>query len=359
MIPTNLDEIDEAALLLDAALQIAATLDLGNFLRAERAEELEHEIAIPLRAAISEAIKQLGRIEALIDGPTPDGDDWDDMFEPPAIPAAPPFGGQLNDELWQQVTDMCFAARGELRRADRALRPCEANHEDRLAACEAAHRKLRRALAAVLAAIGRARERTFPVLVMLGADVDAAIAVRRMYTKFRRSLPPCDPADHASVRRALRYVAVSLAVMVGSSDFGDARTQDRALILKLQSRILRWARDGSSDADGVLLHKDIVTTADLLRSINLRQELAAHDREMLAQAAAALAAGDPAVAIAGALPALRALEGREDALDALTSDALRHPPTPDLVAALRAVVSPAIPANPLSAPGGGDDVAPE
>lgn len=352
MIQSRLDEIDAATAPIVAAIQRAATMDLGDLLRAEHAELLERTVAAPLREAISQAIEQLGLLDRLIDGQQLDGGAWDGLCELQDGAISQPIGQLLTDDLWLQVTDVCFAARGELRRADRALRQVEPRHEDRLATCEAALRKLRRALAAVLAAIGRARNQAFPVLATLGAEVDAAIAVRRMYTKFRRSLPSCVPTDPSSVRRALRYSAVSLAVMIGGSDFGDARTQDRALILQLQSRILRWARDGASDADGVQLYQDIVTAADLLRAINLRQELATNDQRLLAEASAALDGATPAAAIAAALPALHALAGRDDALDAVVAVALSEPPTPVVVAALRAALAPASGAG---YPGADDD----
>lgn len=344
---SRLDDIDATVARLVAAFQLASTIDVGRYLHAGHADELEREVAQPLRDAITGAIDQLGELEAHLEGQEIEGE-WDDVLEPTQVGDTPRIGRMLTDELWQHVTDMCFAARGELRRAERSIRQVQPGHDDRLTACEAAHRKLRRALAAVLSALGRARDRTFPVLAELSADIESAAAVRRMYTKFRRSLPACDPGEPASVRRALRFAAVSLAVMVGGGDFGDARTPDRALILQLQRRILRWARDGASDADGVRLYRDIVTAADLLRAINLRQELAAHDQQRLREAAAALAGDDPAAAIAAALPALHALDGRDDALDDLVAVALREPPTPTLVSALRAAVSP--PAAPLPDP---------
>jgi len=180
--------------------------------------------------------------------------------------------------------------------------------------------------------------------------------VRWMYAKFRRSLPACHPGDPQSVRRALRYAAVSIAVMVGCSDFGDARARDRMIILALQARVLRWARDGASDAEGARLYTDIVTAADLLRSINLREELAAHDQQMALEAARALAGADPAAAIAAALPALRGLRGRDDGLDALVARALREPATPEIACALRAAVVPAPAPADRQAWGGSDEV---
>lgn len=355
---SRLDEIDAATDVIIAAFYAASKLVLHSYLRADQAARLEGEVAAPLREAISGALAKIGQLERLIDDQDVDSGEWDIVMDStqPQPAGAPRIQRLLHGELWQHVADVCFAARGELRRAERAIRPIAASHEERLAACEGAHRKLRRALVAVLEALGRARDRTFPAVAELSAEAEAAAAVRWMYAKFRRSLRACDPADPASVRRALRYAAVSIAVMVGSDDFGDARAQDRMIILALQARVLRWARDGASDAAGARLYTDIVTAADLLRSINLRQELAAHDQRMALEAGRALEAADPAAAIAAALPALRSLRGRDDGLDALVAMALRDPATPAIAAALRAAVAPPPALGARRAWGGIDDL---
>lgn len=335
-------EIDAATDAIVAAFSAASTIDLHPYLRPDQAARFEGEVAVPLREAIAGALVEIGRFERQIDDQDVESGEWDVVMDPtqPQPAGAPPITRVLHGELWQHVADVCFTARGELRRAERAIRPLTAGHEERLAACEGAHRKLRRALAAVLEAVGRARDRAFPAAAELGAEAETAAAVRRMYAKFRRSLPACDPSDPTSVRRALRFAAVSIAVMVGSGDFGDARARDRMIILALQARVLRWARDGASDLAGARLYTDVVMAADLLRAINLRQELATHDQRMALEAAGALEAAEPAAALAAALPALRGLRGRDDALDALVAVALRGPATLEIVAALRAAVAP-------------------
>lgn len=339
MSTVRLAEIDDVAEAIAVAFQRAAAVAILPHLRADHAGNLEREVVRPLHDAIGIAIAGIAELELELEGQDVEGLEWDDALEPTRDGPARWLGRMLSDELWQQVADVCFVARGELRRAERTIRRTGASHEDRLAACEGAHRKLQRVLGGVLATLGRARGGAVPVIAELAADIESAVAVRRMYARFRRSLPACDPADPASVRGALRCSAVSLAAMVGGNEFGDVRTSDRALLLELQGRILGWARDGASERDGAQLYRDIVTAAELLRSINLRQELAAHDRRMLREAAAALAAADPAAAIATAAPALHALDGRDDALDAAVERALREPPSQDRLAALRAAVA--------------------
>ena len=334
MIQARLSQIDEAARRLAAAVPAASALDAGPLVRPEQAAALDDSVVQPLRKILADVIERLGWLETLVEGQELDAGEWDALLDPDEA-VDPPPGRVIADDLWRQVTDVCFAARGELRRVERALAAPTATHDDRIAACEAAQRKLRRALAAVLQAIGRARNQELPELSALAADLDAAIAVRRTYAKFRRSLVRCDPADAANVRRALRLAAVALAILIGSGDFADVRAQDRRLILGLQHRVLAWARGPNTDDDGRALYQDLVTAADLLRAINLRQELAAHDLRMLGRVAAALADDDPARALAAALPALRPLEGRDDALDDAITAAARTPATAGVVAALR------------------------
>ena len=339
MSAAGLDEIDEIAAAIVMMFLRAAAVPVLPYLRAEHAERLEREVVAPLHDAIGGALGAIAALELELEGQDAAGVEWG-ALEPTGDEPAHRLGRMLGDELWQQVADVCFAARGELRRAERTLRPhAAASQEDRLAASETAHRKLRRALGAVLEALGRARNQAFPVLAERVADAESAAAVRRMYARFRRSLMRCDAADPANVRRALRHAAVSIAVMVGGNEFSDVRASDRALLVELQGRILRWARDGASHSGGVGLYRDIVTTAELLRAINLRRELAAHDQRMQRAAAAALADPEPAAAIAAAAPALHALDGCDGALDAALVRALREPPSHDLVAELRTAVA--------------------
>jgi hypothetical protein len=176
-------------------------------------------------------------------------------------------------------------------------------------------RKLRRAIAAVVDAIAQCEGLEPQLADEEQALIESAVAVRQMYTKFRRSLVDCDEDDPAGIRRAIRFAAVSLAVLLGSDAFCDVRLADRRLLRSLQTRIFGWVRHEGSDADGVRLHQDIRATADLLRGINLRQELQQHDHELASRALAALTE-DPG-AMREWMGRLRALSGRDDAVDQL------------------------------------------
>ncbi len=306
----------------------------GALGRPEHVERLSREIVAPLRDALGAAIAALGRLEEACDQGEPEIGEWGDHLEHTGVDGALGVASSLEDELWQQVGNLAFAGRSELRRAERTL-VAAASPADLVVACESARRKLRRAIHAVLEVTGHALGRAFDV-DPVDAEVEAAVAVRRMYAKFRRSLPRCDAGDAGQVRRALRYAAVSLAVMVGAADFSETRVQDRQLLLGLQARILAWARAGSTEAAGAQLYQDLLTAADLLRAINQRQELVAHDRLIEARLAQILAgAGDAETQLATIQPLLAELTGRDDGLDDLVARAGTEATARDVVAGVR------------------------
>lgn len=184
------------------------------------------------------------------------------------------------------IGDISFAGGMELKRVLRELiaAPTE---EDRVIAVESARRKVRRAIRATLEA---ARESGNDVLGgehqgrHQVADLACALAVRRLYAKFRRSLRR--PTDHSpeAVLQAVRYAGGALATLVSAPDFQDVRVSDRAVIRKLKERALAWARSDKNVTAGIYLLEDVWTCGDLLRGINNRQELHAHDAELIVNA---------------------------------------------------------------------------
>jgi hypothetical protein len=318
-----------AAIRLDAVMRDAESLralhgrvtalDPSEHARREHAARLRDVVVAPLSVALAEAIEIVSRLEEACDLGDPEPGEWGDHLEPTGVHEHLPVGAVLAGELWQQVGNLAFAARSELRRAERVLLAPGDDHDRLLVACESARRKLRRAIHALLDAAGAALGCEFP-LSGVAAEVEAAVAVRRMFAKFRRSLPACDVSDGAQVRRALRFAAVSLAVMVGSSDFGDIRAPDRQLLLGLQARILAWARDGGSESTGRQLYLDLQTAADLLRAIDQRQELVAHDHAWLEKIARALGVdAPPEDVLRRVAPGLHAIAGKDDVLDAIAA----------------------------------------
>jgi len=317
-------QVTTAAAALEVLHRRLTALNPGAYLRAEHAERLVAEAYEPLRRATRETHEWMRRILEVCDGGDGDTGEWGEHLEPTDVHGGPLLASTLADELWQTVGNVAFAACTEIRRVERELKSGVDTHDQRVVACDSARRKLRRGIQALLVAIGQVLDQ--PVdLSGLDAEVERALAVRRLFAKFRHSFRPIDPHDHGQVRRSLRFAAVSLAVMVGSSDFAEVRAQDRQLLLGLQRRILAWARAGGAPEAGRQLYQDLTTAADLLRAINQRQELVAHDRVVLKRVAEVLAhPGPPERALEAALPDLHQLVGRDDQLDELVARMRDH-----------------------------------
>jgi hypothetical protein len=228
-----------------------------------------------------------------------------------------------------RLSDLCFPAVFELKRVRIELTAARSNDE-LVAASERARRKLRRALGFVLAAVGNSRSappsardrRTASHL----AEVDSALAVRRLYANFRRRLRRADEETPEAVLSALRYAAGAIAILISSPEYDDVRASDRALLQHLRERILAWGKREQSLEVGLHLLDDLWTSADLLRDINRRQELRAHDRALIEE----LLAEVPWDAAAW-FERLAALVGLDDGLDALLGRAQASEPLVPLV----------------------------
>ncbi len=243
----------------------------------------------------------------------------DFTFSAPVSTQADAMGPEdEGDPAVRHAADTCFAAINELRRVKAQLMSSTYTEFELLIACERAGRKLRRALYGVLEAMAEADGRSLSVLDGRQRDLESAIAVRTMYSKFCRSLHPYDAHDPASVHRAVRHVAVSLAVVVGSRTFAEVRLCDRRILLSLQARILAWARAPVA-REGIQLLQDIHAAADLLREINRRQELQLHDAQVLATIHELFPAPEEGEAAAWAQVAgqLQRLHGRDSELDTI------------------------------------------
>lgn len=332
-----MNRIDTIARLTEIFESLSERLS-PDLAEANDAEGLSSSLASPLAATVGETARLFEQLEdELGAGDGGDGKlDWDLAFEMTPLPgdgaSATPIG--IARDLSAHAADVCFAARGELRRVARSLGQPRMSYQALLDGCERARRKVRRAIAAVLDAAARASGEDSALAVDHDAELAAAIAVRAMYAKYRQRLIPCDESRPSAVNRALRYAAVAIAQMVGSPEFADVRLADRRMVLDLQSRVLRWAR-GNRGADGVRLYKDICTAADLLAAISQRQELKQHDTEVVADACARLRGSEDDVhEVRAVVSCLADVQGRDDALDVAVRAAAAAPDDRARVAAL-------------------------
>jgi hypothetical protein len=220
--------------------------------------------------------------------------------------------GAEDDAATTQIADLCFAGTMELRRVLRELNAAADDH-GRLVAAEACRRKMRRAIRAVLEA---AREAG--VHDMFGepggcaADLASAVAIRRLYARFRGSLRRAADDTPEAVLAAVRYAGFALATLVSEPDYADVRASDRAVLRELRERALQWARGDRAVPAGLHLLDDVFTCGDLLRGINRRQELREQDGALIAALARS-----PDAETGGWFARLDALFGLDDDLDRL------------------------------------------
>jgi hypothetical protein len=228
------------------------------------------------------------------------------------------LNGLMQLEPDPSVGDLCFAGGMELKRVLRELVSAQTD-DARIVAAEAARRKIRRAIRATLEA---AREAGVDVLGgehqgrHQVADLACALAVRRLYARFRRGLRrPSDDSPDA-VLAAVRYAGGAIATLVSAPDFADVRVSDRAVIRRLRERALNWARHDRGAVTGLHLLEDVWTCGDLLRGINQRQELQAHDAALIA-----LALRGPDDSVAAWFALIDPLYGLDDAVDRILESA--------------------------------------
>jgi hypothetical protein len=115
---------------------------------------------------------------------------------------------------------------------------------------------------------------------------------------------------------ALRYAAGALAAISASPHYHSVRIADRALLRRQRERLLEWSRAGRTVSAGLEALEDIAICADLLRDISRRQELRAHDTELIRRLLA-----DSNRELWAWLPELERLRGLDDQLDRLVGQA--------------------------------------
>lgn len=224
-------------------------------------------------------------------------------------------GVRAADAAPPRLGDVCFACTVELSVARRELEQA-GDYEARLSAVETARRKLYRAIHAV----ARVAPGSGPLVMCesleqrLDDELESSLAVRRLYAEFRQNLRRAADESGEGVLTALRYAAGSLAALTASPHYHAVRASDAALLRSQRERLLEWSRAGKPRAAGLQLLEDIWTCASLLRDINRRQELRAHDTKLIAALLAA-----PSLDRAGWLSGLGRLAGLDDSLDRLTA----------------------------------------
>jgi hypothetical protein len=299
---------DDNCRLLQELYELAGTLPTLDMARDEADPVSARATAEKVEASLKCALRTLFALEQL----NLDASDGELEFdlEPPTLD-----GLRLAVPALPRLADLCFAGGLELSRALQELGRA-GGADELLIATETALRKLWRAIRAVLDV---AHESGVGVLATGqhlrqsgGFDLASTLLVRRLYAVFRRGLRRAESEDAQAVLMTLRYAAGALANLMSSPHYRHARVSDRALLRRLQERVLAWARSDKCTDRGLELLEDVWTSADLLRGINRRQELRAHDGALIEE----LCCGSGGDAQAW-LARVRPLFGLDDQLDAL------------------------------------------
>lgn len=295
--------------LLNALCANAAWLGAVDTENNEGNEARAAEAANELAKTLESTLEILAALEQLNQPPESDFDGFGE-FEPDTrvsirtAKVAPP-----------KLEDVCFAGSLELSRALRAVNGAK-TLEDQLVATETGRRKLGRAIFAVVQVARESGITDFvggtQLLRRADSELASALVVRRLYSEFRRTLRRAENESSEAVLTALRYAAGAVAILTASPHYAVMRVSDRALLRRQRDRLLEWSRAGKPVREGLQLLEDIWTCADLLRDINRRQELRAHDTDMIRELLR-----DSSSDRQGWLEDLTRLAGLDDALDAL------------------------------------------
>jgi hypothetical protein len=208
--------------------------------------------------------------------------------------------------------DIAFMASAEMRQH---LQRLQAHHSDgdvqeMISDCGSSLRAIQKSLYAVEPRICELEK----LARFLPSHLDTSLRVRRHYRKLWHFAVVTGDVTGSGVRAALRGAGTRISILAGSDIYSLLREDDRFYIRELQLRILDWLRDGTDDVAGVRIWQDFALFVEILRQVNLREELVTHDRDVMF-AVADKVADRGEEALPEALEALRSILGINDALD--------------------------------------------
>lgn len=226
------------------------------------------------------------------------------------------------------IGDLAFVALAELRQHQHRLQAHRPTFEKKelISDCGSALRAIRKSLYALEPLLCEVEQTPRMLPPRLGSSLE----VRRQYRKLWSCAAEAGAVDAANVRASLRRAGTRIAMLTGSEIYNQLREDDRFRIRELQERILDWLRDGDEhDARGgvlaVQLWQDFALFVEMLRQVNLREELIEHDRKVMRAAAEELRRGGESEvnAVCDMLNSPIGVVGLDDSLD----DLLRRGPS--------------------------------
>ncbi|MCA9717351.1 MAG: hypothetical protein H6713_41305 [Myxococcales bacterium] len=310
--------------LMSALITRASAVDTRRF-ESSSIEEIRRELVPELEATLEQARATLTAVAARYD----EGDEETlDSFE------SNDFGVFVDalmrtDSSAKQIADIATIACMELaqRRARMRELHARATTWDYIADAASARRRVLKSATAIQRAIAEHEGLECQNAWYL-TELERSLEVRRVYAEFRDRLAIERPPRQDEMYARLRLVGTSLAMLIGHDIYEFLRVPDRRMFRELQTKVIEWLRVDASRSGryparaGARIWQDIAAFANLLMQVNHRAELREHDAELLSSVATALRA------VAGPTPAatlarLRAVRGRDDALDRRLAEARR------------------------------------
>lgn len=227
----------------------------------------------------------------------------DDLFTPaPAVVRSPVA----------VAGDVAFMAQAELRHHQQrlGLHRAAADAQEMISECGSALRAIQKSLYAIEPWLCELEK----IPCFLPSHLATSLQVRRHYRKLWHFATVTGDVTAQTVRAALRGAGTRISILAGSEVYSLLREDDRFYIRELQLRILDWLRDGTDHNAAIRIWQDFALFVEILRQVNLREELIVHDRDILFGAAdELLARGEEAVPEVS--EALHSILGIDDALD--------------------------------------------
>lgn len=226
------------------------------------------------------------------------------------------------------IGDLAFVAIAELRQHQHRLQAHRPSLEKKelLSDCGSALRAIRKSLYALEPLLCEVEK----TARMLPPRLGSSLEVRRQYHKLWSFAAATGTVEPSNVRTALRGAGTRIAILTGCEIYHLLREDDRFRIRELQERILRWLRESDESDEhaavmAVQLWQDFALFVEMLRQVNLREELLEHDRKVLRAAVEELRRnGEASVnSVCEMLNSPIGVVGVDDALDEL----LRRGPT--------------------------------
>ncbi len=187
-----------------------------------------------------------------------------------------------DQSLLDNVADLAFVAKCEFR--DRLARIDILTGEKSgwylLGEYDSALRATRKSLEAIEHALCKAEN--LPASLDFETELEVSLRTRTAYNRLRLYLQNLTPPEEDTIYAVLRAAGTHIAVLVGRDIYPELRVRDRAELWNLQRRILDWMRtDRETPRNGLRIWQDLLGVVGLFCQVSRRQELVAHDSDVI------------------------------------------------------------------------------